>query len=131
MDMRSLSKTVRQYTLREPISLEALYQLMMERGGAFPGPFKLKKGLFGQSIQFGVVMQVQPVVKVKDNVVTARAITNKTQVGIGGMPQMDFKDIKQRTAALKEGGIGKALLGGQENFHNVCDVLQDILSDRM
>lgn len=131
MDMRSLSNTVRKYTLREPMSPEALYQLMMDRGGAFPGPFKLKKGLFGKSIQFGVVMQLQPVIKVKDNVVTARAVSNSTKVGIGSMPEMDFKSIKQRTAALKQGGVGKALLGGQQNFHQICDVLQDILADRM
>lgn len=131
MDMRSLSKTVREFTLREAITIEELYQLMMERSGAFSGPFKLKKGLFGKSIKFAVVMQVQPVIKVKDKVVTARAISNKTEVSVGGGPSMDFKDIRQRAAALKEGGLGKALMGGQERFHQICDELQSILAERM
>jgi hypothetical protein len=130
MDLKeaaNMSKSSEKFTLREPITIEALYQLMTERWSAeLPGTFKLKKGLFGKSIQFSVYMQILPVVTVKGNVVTVRRTTQSTTVG-----GTDFKDVSQRMAAAKEGGLKKAALGGGEYLVGVRNGMRALLQDKL
>ncbi len=127
MDMDVLTKTVEKIELKNSISLEEINDLMLENAEKFPGKFKLKKGLMGKAINFDVFMQTQPKITIKDKIVTIRRVGNSTSVGIGNMPSMDFKDLKQRVNAVKDGGLGKAVSGGADYFSSVCDVMQDIL----
>jgi hypothetical protein len=131
MNMKAMNKGVEKYTLSAPMTLDELYQLMTQRWTAeMPGKFKLKKGIFGERILFDVYIQIQPRVTVKENVVTVRRMQNSTKVSVGGMPGVDIKDMKQRMAAAKEGGLKKAALGGQEYFNSVCDAMRDVLKDK-
>lgn len=127
MKMDVLAKNVEKIKLKEAMTLEQIYDLMMENPEKMPGKFKLKKGIFGKSILFDVVMQTQPRITVKDNIVTVRRMGNSTTVGVGNMPGIDFKSLKQRTKAVKEGGFSKAISGGAEYFGSVCDVMVDLL----
>lgn len=127
MKMDVLSKTVEKINLKEVMTIEQLYDLMKENSEKLPEKFKLKKGVLGKSIHFEVVMQTDPKVTVKDNIVTIRRVGNSTEVGIGNMPSLDFKDLKQRTKAIKEGGLGKAISGGADYFASVCDAMVDLL----
>lgn len=128
MQMDVLAKTVEKIKLRESMTPEELYDLMLQNSEKFPGKFKLKKGLLGKSILFDVFMQTQPRITVKEDKVTIRRMGNSTSVGVGNMPSVDFKDLKQRTQAVKEGGFGKAISGGAEYFGSVCDAMVDLLS---
>ena len=130
MGLKEMSKSVEKFTLREPISLEELHNLMLQGGTEFPGKFKLKKGLFGKSIIFDVLMQIQPRVSVKDNVVTVRKVQSSTKVGVGGMA-VDVKATQQRMQAAKEGGLGKAFTGGIDYFLNVIEAMRGLLQSRM
>ncbi|HZK28493.1 MAG TPA: hypothetical protein VFD00_13235 [Thermoclostridium sp.] len=127
MKMDVLSKSVEKINLKESMTLEQLYDLMKQNSEKMPGKFKLKKGLFGKSILFDVVMQTQPRITVKNNLVTVRRMNNSTSVGVGNMPTMDFKDMKQRAKAVKEGGFGKAISGGAEYFGSACDAMVELL----
>ncbi len=129
MDMDVMKKTVEKIELVKPLTLEELYQMMMENSNKFPGKFKLKKGLSGKAIDFDVFMKTEPKITLKDNVVTIRRIGNSTSVGIGNMPAMDFKAIKQTIGSVKEGGMGKAVSGGAEYFSQVCDAMQELLQN--
>jgi len=132
MDMKTMQKAVEKYTLREPMTLDELHQLMTTRWNAeMPGTFKLKKGLFGKSITFDTYMQVQPKVSVKNNIVTCRKFNSSTTVSVGGSPATDIKNMKERLDAAKEGGLKKAALGGVEYFLGVCDAMREILKDKM
>ena len=127
MKMDVLSKTVEKITLKNPMTLEELYDLMKENSEKLPEKFKLKKGVLGKSIHFEVVMQTDPKITIKDNIVTIRRMGNSTEIGIGNMPSLDFKDLKQRTQAIKEGGLGKAISGGADYFASVCDAMVELL----
>lgn len=127
LSIKELSKTVEKIKLKEDMTLEELYKLMMESSESLPGKFKLKKGLMGKSILFDVFMQTQPRITVKDKLVTIRLMGNSTEVGIGKMPSLDFKDLKQRTQAIKDGEWGKAATGGPQYFVNVCDAMVELL----
>lgn len=129
MDMKVLQKSVEKIELNQAITIEELYDVMIENSDKLPGKFKLKKGLMGKAILFDVFMQTQPRITVKDNTITIRRIENKTSVGIGNLPSMDFKDIKQRTKAVKEGGFSKAISGGAEYFTSVCDSMIELLEE--
>ena len=132
MDLKTAQKAVEKYTLKEPVTLEALNELMTERWIAeMPGRFQLKKGLLGSSILFDTYMQVQPKVTVKGNVVTCLKTTNSTEVSVLGSPSMDVKNTKERIAAAKEGGLKAAAFGGVEYFLGVCNALGEILQDKM
>ena len=126
-EIKEMSKTAEKFTLKEPITLDELYQLMTQRWTAeMPGKFQLKKGLFGKSIKFDLYMQILPVVTVKGNVVTVRRQQQSTTVG-----GVDIKDTKQRMAAAKEGGLKKAALGGAEYFQNIRNAMREVLGDKM
>lgn len=127
MKMDVLSKNVQKITLKEAMTLEEMYDLMKTNSEKLPEKFKLKKGILGKSINFEVVMQTEPKITIKDNIVTIRRMGNSTEVGIGKMPSLDFKDLKQRTQAVKEGGFGKAISGGADYFGSVCDAMVDLL----
>jgi len=131
MSLKEMTKTVEKFTLREPISLEELHGLMVQSGIEFPGKFKLKKGLFGKSIVFDVIMQTQPRIKVKDDVVIVRKVRSSTRVSVGGMPGIDIKATQQRVQAAKEGGLGKAFTGGIDYFLNVIEAMRGLLQNRM
>jgi len=130
MDLKAMSKTSEKITLREPITLDELNDLMVKNAAMFPLNFKLKKGLFGKSITFEVYMNVQTNVKVKDNIVTVRRMQSSTSVGVGGM-SVDVKATQQRAAAVKEGGVGKAFTGGVESFLGIIEALKEMLKPRM
>ncbi len=127
MNMDVMKKSVEKINLKEAMTVEDLYKIMQENSEALPGEFKLKKGLLGKSIDFKVYMQTQPHVTVKDNIVTVRRLGNKTKVGIGGMPSIDYKNLKQSVKAVKDGGLGKSVTGGAEYFVNICNAMVDIL----
>lgn len=128
MKMDALSKNVEKIELKQAMTLEELYELMMENSEKMPEKFKLKKGLMGKAIEFNVIMQTVPRITVKDNIVTIRRMGKSTQVGIGNMPSLDFKDLKQRAKAVKEGGLGKAISGGADYFVSVCDAMVELLT---
>ena len=71
--------------LKQPISLDELYELMIRNKTAFPGNFSLKKSLFGDSIDFDIRMNLQPRITVKNTNVTLKAIArkNKSTVKVG------------------------------------------------
>lgn len=127
MDMDVMKKSVEKITLKEEMTLGQLYDLMKENKDIMPGEFKLKKGILGKSINFDVFMQTEPRITVKDNVVTVRRMGKSTEVGIGNMPSMDFKDMKQRLKAVKDGGIKKSVTGGAEYFVGVCNAMVELL----
>ena len=130
MDLKSMSKVVEKLVLHDSISLEELHNFMEQTGISFPGKFKLKKGLFGPYIGFDTFMQVQPRIKVKGNTVVIRKINVSTQVGVGGM-SIDIKATQQSIGAVKEGGLGKAISGGQEYFLSVIEKTRELLKSRM
>ena len=134
MDLKAMGKSVEKYTLREPMTIEDLYSLLTQGSIGFPGNFRLKKGLFGKSILFDVYMQVQPRITVKENIVTCRKISSSTTVstGIGGASfGTDLKASKQYRDAMRDGGLKKAISGGPEYFHGVCDALREVLKDKV
>jgi len=132
MDLKTMQKAVEKYTLKESMTIDDLNSLMTQRWTEeMPGKFKLKKGLFGKSIQFDVYMQVLPKVTVKDNVVTCRKMQSSTTVSVGGSSGVDIKNTHQRMEAAKEGGLKKAAFGGVEYFLGVCDAMREILGDKM
>ena len=130
MDFKSMTKVKENFTLRDSISLEELHNLMNQGGIQFPGIFKLKKGLFGPYICFDTFMQIQPIIKVKNNIVKISKVNISKQVGIGGM-SIDINDAQQRIQAAKTGGLGKAVMGGQEYFLNVIEKMRELLQSRM
>lgn len=131
MDINVLKKTTEKITLKDPMTIEELYELMMQNSDKMPGKFKFKKGLLGKSIMFDVFMQNQPRITVKDDLVTIRRMGNKTSVGIGDLPSMDFKAIKEGFEAVKDGGISKVVSGGAEYFVSVCDAMLALLSNNI
>jgi len=130
MDMKEMSKSSEKMTLRDAMTLEELRDILAANWDG-PGKFKYKKGLFGKSLQFDTVMQIQPRVTIKDNTLIVRKIKNSTKVGVGGGPMIDYKDTKQRLAAAKEGGIKAAAFGGHDNFKAVCERIKEILGARV
>ena len=131
MSLKEMTKTAEKFTLREPITPEELFDLMNRGGIVFPGMFRLKKGLFSKSIVFDVVMQIQPRVKVKDNVVIVRKIRSSTKISVGGMPGVDIRATGQRLQAAQEGGLGKAFTGGIDYFLNVIEAMRALLQNLM
>jgi len=135
--LKEMSKMQEKYTLMNALAIEDLYQLMTERWNTeLPaGPFILKKGMMGKTVQFPTYMKVQPVVSVKGNVVVCKK-TEGASVEVMGVNR---KDRKQRTEAYKEakadggflGGMKAATFGGAEYFSDVCNKLREILQDRM
>lgn len=130
MGLKEMSKAAnprQRVTLKDPIAIEDLHKLLTERWNTeIPGKFVLKKGFFGKSIRFDIYMKVRPVVKVKGNIVTIKKTEQSTTVG-----GVDFKDMKQKAAALKDGGVKKALMGGIEYYITVADTVKEILKDKM
>lgn len=131
MDMKVLKKTVEKIVLRETMTLEQLYEFMMQNATKLPGGFKLKKGLFDKAIFFDVFMQQQPKITVRGKTITVRRMGNKSFSGIGNMPTLDFKAIKQTAQAVKDGGLNKSISGGAEYFANVCDAMRELLKTRL
>ena len=119
------------FTLKDPISLEELYELMARNETDFPGRFRLKKGLFGKSIVFDIYMTIKPSIRVKDNIVKITALQQSSSVKVGNMPSIDIKATKQVLQATKEGGLGKALTGGPEYYNSIADTLRELLQGRM
>ena len=127
MTMELMSKNVEKIDLKEAMTLDDLYKIMQEHSDDLPGEFKLQKGLLGKSINFKVYMQAEPRVTVKDNTVTVRKMGSKTNDGSGGIPSIDYKNLKQSVKAVKDGGLGKSVTGGAEYFVNICNAMVDIL----
>ena len=129
-DLQEMSKAANPYQrikLKDPITIEDLHKLLTEKWNAeIPGKFELKKGLFGKSIRFDIYMKIRPVVTVKGNVVTVRKTESSTTVG-----GVDFKNMSQKKAAFKEGGVKKALMGGIEYYITVANTVKEILKDKM
>jgi hypothetical protein len=130
MDLKTMAKVVEKFELRDPITLNELFNLMMQSGIEFPGKFKMKKGLLGPYIGFDTYMTVQPRVKVKGNRVTVRKINVSMSVGVGRV-SIDVKDTQQRLQAAKTGGLSKALTGGPEYFINVIEKMRELLKTRL
>ena len=118
------------FVLKEPISLEELYDLMTHNKSNFPDKFKLKGGLFGKSIKFPVFMNIQPIITVKDTKVKVSAVQKSTSVGVGGTT-IDIKAAKQALQSAKEGGLIKAVTGGAEKYQQVIDATHELLQSRM
>ena len=126
-EMAEAGKTSHKVTLREPMTIEELHQLLVERWNPqTPASFKLKKGLFGSSIKFDVFMRILPVVRVKGNVVTIRRTETSTSVG-----GIDFKTLAQQVSAVKDGGLTKAFTGGLDYFIAITTAVKEILQDKV
>ena len=130
MDLKAMTKAVEKFTLREELTLEQLYDVMMQSGIQFPSQFKLTKGLLGKAIDFEVYMQVLPKVTIKNNVVTVRRTESKSTISVLGSPGVDLKAQKQGREAAKQGGFMKSITGGQDYFNDVCDLMRQALSGR-
>jgi len=137
MDLKEMNKSVEKYTLANAMTIEELYQLMTERWNTeLPaGPFIIKKGLMGQSIQFPTYQTVQPVVTVKGNEVVCKK-TEGAKVEVMGVNHKDRKQRKEAFGAGKAGGgflqgMKDAAMGGVQYYHDVCNVLRGILQDKM
>ena len=125
-ELKELGKMSEKYNLREPMSIEELYQLMTERWTVeYPGKYKLK-GLFGKKIKFDVYMKMVPVISVRNNVVTVRKTGKSTTVG-----GVDIKALKQTASALKEGGLKKVAMGAPQYFKAIRDGLRELLKDKV
>ena len=129
MDKKDMHKANEKIELSAPMTIEELFELMQQNASAIPGEFKLKKGMMGKKIEFAVYMQTQPVVSIKDKTVKVNRVFNKTSVSVGGIGG-DIKNMKERVAAAKEGGLAKAAFGGQEYFVNVCSAMVELLKSR-
>jgi len=128
MALKDYAKSVEKLTLRDPMTLEQLRDLMVEKWGTTPPhKYKYKKGLFGKSIMFENVMKIQPKVTIKDNVVIIRK-TQGSSMEVGGI---NIKDTKQRAAAFKEGGLKSAVFGGNENFNKVVASVTELLEGKL
>jgi len=137
MDLKDTGKSVEKFTLANAMTIEELFQLMTERWNVeLPaGPFVIKKGLMGQSIQFPTYQRIQPVVTIKGNVVTCKK-TEGASVEVMGVNHKDKKQRKQAFGAGKaEGGFMQgmkdAALGGIQYYLDTCNVLRGILQDKM
>ena len=119
------------FFLKDPIALEALHELMVRNETAFPGKFRLKKGLFGKSIVFDLYMNIKPIIRVKDSMVKVSSIQQSTTVSAGGMPGIDIKATKQRIQAAKNDGIGKAFTGGPDYYNAVISAMRELLQGRI
>lgn len=132
MSLKEMQKSSDTYTLREAMTLEELHQLLQARWTKdMPGTFKLKKSLLGKHIRFETRRQVQPRVKIKDNVVTIRKLKDTSTLSVGGGPALDLKDMKQMGKDIKAGGMKAAVTGGADYFNGVCDALRQVLSDKL
>ena len=131
MDLKEMNKQKEVFTLREPIELDALFALMQQSGLPWPSNYQLKKGLMGKSIAFEVYMTIEVKISVKNNVVTVAKFTNSTTVSVGGGPAVDFKANKQFREAAKEGGLMAGAMAGVNRFHEIIDLVRQLLQDRM
>ena len=131
MDLKAMTKTTEKFTLREELSLEQLYDVMMQSGIQFPSQFKLAKGLLGKAIDFEVYMQVLPKITVKNNVVTVRRTESKSTISVLGSPSVDLKAQRQGRDAAKQGGFMKSITGGQDYFNDICDLMRIALQSRI
>ncbi|MCL2785361.1 MAG: hypothetical protein FWD55_07995 [Propionibacteriaceae bacterium] len=131
MDMRSYMKNSEKLTLVQPMTIEELHGLMTQYAYAMPGRFELKKGLMGASIKFDEYLETEPVIKVKGSVVTVSKSTVSSGVSINGMDLGAPKRMAQQAQAFQEGGLGKAITGGQEYFLKVIETMKWLLQNRM
>ncbi len=131
MSLQEMMKNTEKITLKNPMTLEELYNFLKPREAEFPGKFKLSKGLFGlgKGIIFDTFMQIEPRVTVDDNVVTIKKMTNNTSVSVGGSPAVNLKSLKQMAGAVKEDGMGAAITGGMDYFSEVCEKMVEVLKD--
>jgi len=135
--LKEMSKSVEKYALKSAMTIEELHQFLTERWNTeLPaGPFILKKGMLGKSIQFPTYQRIQPVVTIKGSEVICKK-TEGAQMKVLGV---DHKDQGQRNAAFKAGkegggfldGMKAAALGGVDYYINVCNTLRDILQEKM
>ena len=135
--LKEMNKSVEKFNLKAGMSIEELFQLMNERWNSeLPaGPFIIKKGMMGQSIQFPTYQRIQPVVTIKGTTVVCKK-TEGAQMKVMGV---DHKDKRQRDAAFKGGkeeggflgGMKAAAMGGIEYYLAVCNTLRGILADKM
>ena len=125
------------FVLKEPMSLDELYDLMTQNKNAFPGNFKLKKGLFGSSIDFDVRMYLQPKINVKNNIVTVKTVQreNNNTVKVGGV---DLGSLQKGLQTVKEGGLGglvnsvaDSLTEGENYYQNIVNSMEELLQSRM
>ena len=135
--LMEMNKSQEKYTLASDMTTEDLYQLMTERWDEeLPaGPFVMKKGMMGQTIQFPSYQTVQPVVSVKGNVVLCKK-TEGAKVEVMGVNRKDRKQRKEAFKAGNEGGgfmqgMKNAALGGVDYYLGVCNKLREILQDKM
>ena len=135
--LMEMSKSVEKFTLANAMTIEELFQLMTERWDAeLPaGPFVIKKGLMGQSIQFPTYQTVQPVVTIKGNVVVCKK-TEGAKVEVLGVDRKAKKQRKEGFNAGKEGGgflggLKGAAMGGVQYYLDTCNTLRVILQDKM
>lgn len=122
MEMKVL-KSVLKLTLKSPMTIEELYELMTKSTDVpFPRTFKLKKGLLGKSIEFDAFLETAPTITVKDDTVTLRKVEKSTSVG-----GVDIKTMKQSIGNLAKGDFSN----GFDYFENVYTALQELLKDRI
>ena len=138
--MKLMEKTKESIVLREPVSLDGLYNLMEQDKARLPGEFKLEKGLLGASIVFDKYMNIGAKVSVKESTVTVSRTEQNKSVSRqqGGKNRMSFNqmsDFVQSTQsvinAVQTGEFGDDLTGGLNYFQSICDAMRELLQNRI
>ena len=136
MDMKAMMKAAEDYKLREPLTLEELFDIMQTSNIAFPGQFKISKGVFGKAIVFDTFAEVQPRVTVKDKTVKVRKTETNTGSTIPSRDRkeglrIDLTEAARDIKAMKEGTFTAGLTAGPDYFNAVCDRMRELLQDRI
>lgn len=121
--------TARNFEVNPDLTIDALYDMMCQRTGAFQMPFERKGGIGGERIAFkrepnlDVALSVsvkEGKVKVQPNVAD-----NKTSVGVGGMSMDVGKNSVMRKGV--KGVMDRPLLQG-EYIDTVTDTIKKIIN---
>jgi len=131
MDMRTYMKNTDKIELRDPLSIEDLYNLMAQYWQSMPGRFEVKKSLFGTAIVFDEFMSIEPRITVKGNMVIVGKSKTSTEVSVMGISPSAIKHTQQQAQAAQQGGLSKAFTGGQDYFLRVCEAMRWLLGSRM
>ena len=132
----AMAKSKEKLSLHEPITPAELYSLMDRDRNRFPGDFKLKKGLFGESIVFDKYMDFGAKIKVrKDTVIITRIepsnnSNSRKRRSIGQLAEV-VKTAQTVIDAVKTGEISEDLMGGPKYFQDICKAVREMLQSRM
>ena len=127
MAMKEMFKTSEKLELKEAITIDELFTLLSEKWDAAEnGPLKLKKGLFGKSVQGGRKFAIVPKFTVKGNIVTVKRISSQSSVKVGGIGG----DLKLM-GDIAKGGLKSAVTGAPAYFNYACETAKEALQNHL